>query len=79
MKIYVFQSGNRTGFKFKFGFTPNREGSNLPADGAPWTPLKMLDIGAAGGLKHNSPGISPILDGIQTKGFAVSNVNPAPS
>jgi len=78
MKIYVFQSGNRTGFKFKFGFTPNSAGSNLPPAGAPWTLLKTLDLGSAGGLKHNSPGVAPILDGIQTKGFAVGNVTPAP-
>jgi hypothetical protein len=76
MKVYVFQSGNRTGFKFKFGFTPNSEGSNLPTAGAPWTLVKTLDVGSAGGLKHNSPGVGPILDGIQTKGFADANAAP---
>ena len=76
MKIYVFQSGNRTGFKFKFGFTPNSAGHNLPPAGAPWTAVKTLDVGSAGGLKHNSPGVAAILDGIQTKGFAVGNAVP---
>ena len=78
MKIYVFQSGNRTGFKFKFGFTPNSQGSNLPGDGAPWTLVKAIDVGAAGGLKHSSPGMPAILDAIQARGYSVGNVNPAP-
>lgn len=77
MKIFVFQSGNRTGFKFRFGATPNRQGANLPAAGAPWTLVKELDIGAAGGLTKNSPGIGPMLDDVQTKGFHVASTNPA--
>ena len=28
----MFQSGNRTTFKFRYGFTPNRQAGNLPAE-----------------------------------------------
>lgn len=76
MKIFMFQSGNRTTFKFRYGFTPNRQAGNLPAEGAPWALLKELDIGAAGGLTTKSPGISAILDSVQTKGFHLSITNP---
>lgn len=76
MKIYAFQSGNRTGFKFRFGFTPNSQGSNLSPAGLPWTLASELDIGAAGGLTAKTPGVGNILDDIQTKGFHLGNVKP---
>lgn len=78
MKIFVFKCGNPTGYKFRFGFTPNRQGSNLPTAGLPWTLVKELDIGAAGGLTTRTPGIGAILDDVQTKGFHVGNSNPSP-
>ena len=76
MKIYMFQNDNRTTFKFRYGFTPNRQGGNLPAAGAPWALIKELDIGAAGGLTTKSPGVSAILDSVDTKGFHLATTNP---
>lgn len=76
MKIYMFQTNNRTTYKFRFGFTPNRLGTNLPAAGVPWMLVKEFDIGAAGGLTTKSPGVGAILDSVDAKGFHVATTDP---
>jgi hypothetical protein len=70
MKVYMFHSGKNHEM---YGFTPDKNGANLPADLAPWTKHSELDVNLGEPPRTGVP-TEDILDGIKRDGFLVAGV-----
>ena len=68
MQVHIFRGPGRI-----FGFTAHNDGSNLPAQYAPWSSFRTLDV--ARGTSQVSFDVNECLDDIEKYGFHLTDAH----
>jgi hypothetical protein len=68
MQVHIFRGPGRI-----FGFTAQNDGSNLPAQYAPWAAFRTLDV--ARGTHQVSFDVNECLDDIEKHGFHLTDAH----
>jgi hypothetical protein len=69
MHVYIFQGGDGL-----YGFTPQDDGGNLPAEYSPWMPLKSVKIVSDRTAPRIGVSEIEVLTAIKRQGYCITDV-----
>ena len=72
MRVHMFQGEDGL-----YGFTPQDDGGNLPAEYSPWRPLKSVEMVAERTAPRMGVHEAEILAAIKRQGYCITDVGPA--
>jgi hypothetical protein len=69
MRVHIFQGGDEL-----YGFTPQDNGGNLPAEYSPWRPLKSVEMDPDRSAHRIRLNETEVLAAIKRQGYCITDV-----